>query len=168
MKVKKHKLNGEVRFDKVRVVGAESSTIMSSLEAYRLAKESGDDLVLINENADPPIVKIENYKKFLYDQEKREKENRRASKKNDLKEIQLSTNIGDHDFNTKCRKAEEFLKDGDKVKYVLVMKGRENARPDQSEIVVLKFVESLQEVGSPEYIPRREGKKWYGIIKPKK
>ena len=167
MKVKKHKLNGEVRFDKVRLIG-EKYSIMSSLEAYRLAKELGEDLVLINENGDPPVVKIVNYKKFLYDQEKRERDNKKTLKKNNIKEIQLSTNIGDHDFDTKRKKAEEFLKDGDKVKYVLIMKGRENTRPEQSEIVVLKFIESLQEVGSPEHVPRREGNKWHGIVKPKK
>jgi len=166
MKKKFHKINSEVRFPSVRLVGEKDSIIISSREAYEIAIKEGKDLILINEDAKPPVVRIEEYSRFLYNQEKLQKD--RNKKNPPLKEVQLSVNISDHDLKIKSKKSEEFLSSGHKVKCVLLMKGRENARPETAEIVVLKFLESIQEKGVPESMPRLDGKRWTVIIKPKK
>jgi translation initiation factor IF-3 len=141
---------------------------MSSLEAFKIAQEQGLDLVLINENANPPIVRIEDYGKFIYDQEKREKEAKKNVHKTQLKEISLSLNITDHDLGTKSKKALEFLEDGDKVKLSLLMKGRQNAMRENGEIVMLKFAQLVENSGIPEALPKLEGNRWNMTIKPKK
>jgi translation initiation factor IF-3 len=168
-KERKHKINGEVRFPDVRVSGEiGKGEIMSSYEASKLAESLGKDLILIAENANPPVVKIEDYGKFLYENEKREKESRKNQKKTELKEVQLSLNIADHDLGIKSKKALEFLNDGNKVKCSLLLKGRENNMADQGQVVMLKFATLLEELGIPENMPKLEGRKWNMIIKPKK
>jgi translation initiation factor IF-3 len=114
-KENKHKINSEVRFPQVRVIGEiGKGQIMSSFEAMKLAQENEKDLILINETATPPVVRIEDYGKFLYEIEKREKESRKNQKKSEMKEISLSANIADHDLTVKSKKALEFLEDGNK------------------------------------------------------
>ena len=125
-------------------------------------------IILINENQTPAIVKIEVYNKFLYELEKAEKEKKRNSNKSQLKEIQLSVNISDHDLETKSKKGREFLKDGDKVKVVISLKGRQKASPQRGELVMLKFATSVEEFGVPESLPKLEGGKWLMMIKSKK
>ena len=126
-KEQKHKINGEVRFPEVRIIGSYNGQIMSSFEASKIAQEEGVDLILINENVSPPIVRIEDYGKFLYDSEKKEKEAKKNVHKTQLKEISLSLNIADHDLGIKAKKALEFLEGGDKAKLPLLMKGRQMA-----------------------------------------
>lgn len=167
-KERKHKINNEVKFPKVRVIGDFNGAIMSSYEAFQIAQDEEKDLILINENANPPVVRIEDYGKFIYDQEKREKEAKRLSKKTELKEISLSLTIADHDLGIKAKKANEFLVDGDKVKLSLLMKGRQNTMRDQGELVMLKFATLVEENGSPEAMPKLEGNRWHMILKPKK
>jgi len=167
-KERKHKINGEVRFPEVRIIGEHNGQLMSSLEAFKIAQEQGLDLVLINENANPPIVRIEDYGKFIYDQEKREKEAKKNVHKTQLKEISLSLNITDHDLGTKSKKALEFLEDGDKVKLSLLMKGRQNVMRENGEIVMLKFAQLVENFGIPEALPKLEGNRWNMTIKPKK
>jgi translation initiation factor IF-3 len=167
MKKKQHKLNGEVRFPSVRLIGRGESQIMSSKEAFFLATSEEKDLVLINENTDPPIVRIEDYKKFLYDAEKQEKEKKKNSRQAETKEIQLSLNIGDHDMKTKAKKAAEFLEKGSKVKCTLAIRGRARANPQAGEIVVLRFCDSLEN-GVPEAMPKMENYRWTVILKPRK
>jgi len=166
-KERKHKINGEVRFPEVRVIG-DYNQIMSSFEAAKLAESLDMDLILINESANPPVVRIENYQKFIYDQEKREKESQKAIKKTEIKEINLSCTIADHDLGVKSKKAIEFLEDGDKVKLSLLMKGRQNKMKEQGELVMLKFASLVQDFGAPESLPKCEGNKWLMILKPKK
>lgn len=168
MKKHAHKLNGEVRFPKVRLIGRGEPTILSSREAYNIATTEGVDLILINENAEPPVVRVEDYSKFIYNLEKLEKERKKNAPKNEIKEIQLSVNIGDNDFNTMLKRATGFLKDGAKVKCVLSMKGRQKARPEQGEITILRFLTELEEFGTPEAFPKMENWRWLTIIKPKK
>ena len=117
-KERKHKLNSEVRFPQVRLVGEGEPRIMSSFEASKIAQSEGKDLILINENQDPPIVRIEDYNKFIYDFEKAQKLKQKSQQKIELREIQLSCEIAINDLQTKARKAREFLEDGDKVKWV--------------------------------------------------
>jgi translation initiation factor IF-3 len=165
---RKHKINSEVRFPEVRIVGEHDGKIMSSLEAFKLAESEGKDLILINEMGKPPVVRIEDYNKFLYNIEKKEKESKRNSSKSELKEISLSANIADNDLNVKSKKALEFLKKGDKVKCNLLMKGRQNNMKEQGELVMLRFAKSVEEFGVPEFMPKLEGNRWLMILKPKK
>jgi len=169
VKEKKHKTNGEVRFPQVRVAGEiGQGQIMSSYEASKLAEANGKDLILISENANPPVVKIEDYGKFLYEVEKREKESRKNQKKSETKEISLSANIADHDLSVKSKKAIEFLEDGNKVKLSLLLKGRQHNMANQGQVVMLKFATLVDEFGVPEAMPKLEGSKWNMILKPKK
>ena len=167
-KERKHKINGEVRFPEVRVIGSYGGQLMSSLEASKIAQEEGVDIILINENAIPPIVRIEDYGKFLYDSEKKEKESKKNVHKTQLKEISLSLNITYHDLGIKAKKALEFLEDDDKVKLSLLMKGRQMAMKANGEMVMLKFAQLVEELGIPEALPKLEGNRWNMIIKPKK
>ena len=167
-KFQKHKINGEVRFPTVRLIGRTDAGVMSSRDAYNIAVSEEKDLILINETSNPPIVKIEEYTKFLYEIEKAEKEKKKNAPKNETKEIQLSVTIGENDLKTKAKRAMEFIQDGMKVKCVLMMKGRQKARPEQGEIVMLKFADMLSEVAVPESMPKMEGGKWLAILKPKK
>jgi translation initiation factor IF-3 len=168
-KERKHKINSEVRFPQVRLVGNNSEpVVMSSYEASKLAESEGKDLILINESQNPPIVRIEDYSKFIYDIEKAEKEKRRNSIKSELKEIQLSCEIGINDLITKSRKAKEFIEDGDKVRCVIQLKGRQKQMPERGESVMYKFFEMVEEVGIYEEFPKLENGKWFMTIRPKK
>lgn len=164
----KHKLNNEVRFPSVRLIGDNGSSILSSKEAYDIAVSEGKDLILISENANPPVVKIEEYSKFLYKIEKVEKEKRKNASKVELKEIQLSCTIADNDLNTKSKKAIEFLEEGNKVKCVIRLIGRQRSMPESGELVMLKFAEITSNYGSPETMPKLDGNRWIMTLKPKK
>jgi translation initiation factor IF-3 len=165
----RHKINGDVRFPQVRLVGFyDEPTLMSSYEASKLAESEELDLILINENQNPPIVRIEDYKKFLYHLEKSEKEKKKNSVKSVTKEIQLSPEISDNDLNTKIRKGIEFLQHGDKIKCVLQLKGRQKATPERGELVMLKYVAGVEEHGIAESLPKLESGRWLMMLKPKK
>jgi translation initiation factor IF-3 len=165
---RRHKINQEITSPEVRLIGRGEPFVLSIREAQKLANDEEKDLILINENQTPAIVKIEVYNKFLYELEKAEKEKKRNSNKSQLKEIQLSVNISDHDLETKSKKGREFLKDGDKVKVVISLKGRQKASPQRGELVMLKFATSVEEFGVPESLPKLEGGKWLMMIKSKK
>jgi len=165
---RKHKINTEIRSEKVRLIGRGEPLVISIIEAQKIANSEEKDLILINESQNPPIVRIEDYNRFLYELEKSEKEKKRNSVKSSLKEIQLSVNISDHDLETKSKKGREFLKDGDKVKVVISLKGREKANPERGELVMLKYAQSVEEFGIPENMPKFEGGKWLMLIKTKK
>jgi translation initiation factor IF-3 len=165
---RKHKINSEITSQEVRLVGRGEPKVITLKEALNTANDEEKDVILINESQNPPIVKIEDYNKFLYEQEKIEKERKRNSIKTTLKEIQLSVNISDHDLETKSKKGREFLKDGDKVKVVISLKGRQKASPERGEIVMLKFAQSVSEFGIPEALPKLESGKWLMMLKAKK
>jgi translation initiation factor IF-3 len=164
---RKHKINSEVRFPQVRVIGVGEPRIMSSLDAFKEAQSLELDLVLINESGNPPVVRIVDYGKFLYEQEKADKERKKNTHKTELKEVQLSVNIAEHDMNTMSNRAIKFLEKGDKVKVVLLVKGRQKAAPERGEITMLNFIQKVQEVGLPETMPRYEGNRWIVMIRPK-
>ena len=165
---RKHKTNSEITSDDVRLVGNGEPIVISTKEAIRMAENEEKDLILINETQNPPIVRIEDYNKFLYVQEKIEREKKKNTVKSSLKEIQLSVNISDHDLETKSKKGREFLNNGDKVKVVISMKGRQKASPERGELVMLKFAQSVSEFGTPEALPKLESGKWLMILKCKK
>jgi len=162
----KHKINSEVRFPQVRLIGFyDEPRLMSSYEASKIAESEGLDLILINESQNPPIVKIEDYKKFIYNFEKAEKEKKKNSIKSIIKEIQLSPEISDNDLNTKVKKSIEFLKEGNKIKCVLQLKGRQKANPERGELTILKYISNLDGFGVAESLPKLEGGRWLVMIK---
>jgi translation initiation factor IF-3 len=167
-KERKHKLNGEVRFPQVRLVGEGEPVVMSSFEASKLAQSLGKDLILINETQTPPIVRIEDYNKFIYDFEKSQKLKQKNQQKVELKEIQLSCDIAINDLQTKARKAKEFIVDGDKVRCVVRLKGRQKSMPERGRLVMEKFFEILMEVSQMEEQLKFDGDKWVMTLKQKK
>jgi translation initiation factor IF-3 len=167
-KERKHKINGEVRFPQVRLVGQGDPQLMSSYDAYKMAESMQLDLILINESQTPPVVRIGDYNKFVYDLEKAEKERKKNAQKTEVKEIQLSCEIQDNDLQTKARKGREFLEENDKIKVVVQLKGRQKAMPERGEIAMLKFADILSDIGTPETMPKLEGGRWIMMMKPKK
>ena len=166
---RKHKINDEITSFEVRlIVSGAAPEIMKTKEALKLADEEGKDLILINENQEPPIAKIEDYGKFIYNIEKMLKEQKKNAVKSELREIKLSCEISDHDLEIKAKKGKEFLQDGDKVKCVIQLKGRQKGNPDRGQLVMLKFATLLDEYGSAENVPKLESSKWLMILKPKK
>jgi translation initiation factor IF-3 len=165
--VKKNKLNEEVRYSQVRLIGESEPRLMSSYEAFQLAKSQNLDLILINENQNPPIVKIADYQKYLYLQEKIEKERIRASKK-EIKEIQLSCDIAENDLKTKANHAKKFLEKGDKIKIVLSLHGRQKSNPHRGEATMINFIDRIVEFGDVESQLKLDGSKWIASFKPKR
>jgi translation initiation factor IF-3 len=166
------RINDEiVGCEKVRLVfksedGENKSIVISIDEARKKACREGKDLIEINAKTDPPILKIEDYSKYLYELKKQMKNNKKPSTV--LKEVQLSTNIAANDLFVKANKAKKFIFDGDKVKVVLTMKGRELSRRDESKKCLYEFIEMLSDVSVPEALPRDEGNKCTVILKKKK
>lgn len=133
-----------------------------------MAYDLGLDLVEISPNANPPVCKIIDYKKFLYEQKKKQKEIKAKTAKVVVKEIRFGPNTDDHDFNFKLNHAIKFLKDGAKVKADVFFKGRSIVYKDQGEIILLRFADELSEYGKVEMMPKMEGKRMIIIISPKK
>lgn len=157
--------------DNVRLIyksdeGENKSVVISIDEARRMADKEGKDLIEINPKTDPPILKIEDYSKYLYELKKQMKNNKKVSFV--LKEIQLSTNIAINDLTIKANKAKKFISEGDKVKVVLTMRGRELSRRDESKKCLYEFIDMLSDVSVPEALPRDEGNKCTVILKKKK
>ena len=140
---------------------------MNLSDALRLADEMELDLVEISPNADPPVCKIVDYQKFLYQQKKKQKEIKANAAKIVVKEIRFGPNTDDHDYNFKLKHAENFLKDGDKVKAYVFFRGRQIVFKDQGEILLLRFATDLEEWGKVEQMPKLEGKRMIMILAPK-
>jgi translation initiation factor IF-3 len=137
-------------------------------DALKLATDLELDLVEISPSANPPVCKIIDYSKFLYEQKRKQKEIKAKTAKVVVKEIRLGPNTDDHDFDFKLNHALKFLKEGAKVKVDVFFKGRSIVYKDQGEAILLKFAEALLEVGKPEMMPKLEGKRMIMIIAPKK
>lgn len=167
-KERKHKLNSEVRFASVRLIKDGESIVISSFEAAKIAQSEGKDLILINESQNPPIVRIEDYNKFIYDLEKSQKLKQKNQQKIELKEIQLSCDIAINDLQTKARKAKEFLEDGHKVRCALRLRGRQKSMPERGKNVMERFFEILNDVSQHEEPLKYDGDKWQMILKQKK
>ena len=136
-------------------------------KAIALSEEQGLDLVEISPKADPPVCKIIDYKKFLYEQKKREKVMKAKATKVIVKEIRFGPNTDDHDYEFKKKHAEKFLKDGAKLKAYVFFKGRSIVYKDKGEILLLKLAQELEEFGKVEQMPRLEGKRMTMFIAPK-
>ncbi|MCR4829430.1 MAG: translation initiation factor IF-3 [Bacteroidales bacterium] len=164
-----HRINDKITAEMVRVVGeGMEPTVMPTRNALRLAYDQGLDLVEISPNANPPVCKIIDYQKFTYELKKKQKEMKAKSTKIVVKEIRLSPQIDDHDFEFKLNHAIRFLKEGNKVKVEILFKGRAIVYKEQGETQMLKFAEALLEYGKPEQMPKLEGKRMLMLIAPKK
>jgi translation initiation factor IF-3 len=137
-------------------------------DAIRLAQEQEVDLVEINGSATPPICRLIDYKKFLYEQKKKQKELKAKQSQVIVKEIRFGPNTDDHDFEFKLRHAISFLKEGSKVRAHVFFKGRSIVFKDRGEILLARFIQELMEYGLPEQMPKLEGKKMFVLITPKK
>jgi translation initiation factor IF-3 len=146
----------------------ENQGIYPLREALKMADEKELDLVEISPNADPPVCKIIDYSKFLYQQKKKQKEMKAKTQKIVVKEIRFGPNTDDHDFEFKLRHAEKFLKDGAKVKAYVFFKGRSILFKEQGEILLLKLATALEDLGTVEQMPKLEGKRMIMMISPKK
>lgn len=133
-----------------------------------MADELELDLVEISPKADPPVCRIVDYSKFLYQQKKKQKEMKAKSVKVVVKEIRFGPNTDDHDFNFKLKHAQKFLEEGAKVKAFVFFKGRSILFKDQGEILLLRFAQELEEVGKVEQMPKLEGKRMTMFLSPKK
>ncbi len=164
-----HRLNRDIRVPEVRLVGEEIEPGVYPIEeALRLAKEQEVDLVEISPKAVPPVCRLVDYNKFLYDKKKKEKEIKAKQKKTEVKEIGFTPNTDDHDLDFKKKHAQKFLQEGSKVKIYVQFKGRAIQFKDRGELVLLQFADSLKEFGALEAMPNLEGKKMIAYIAPKK
>jgi len=163
-----HRTNNMIRVPNVRLVGENVTVGVYPLaDALKMAQEQALDLVEISPNADPPVCKIIDYNKFLYEKKRKEKEMKAKSKASEVKEIRFTPNTDDHDFDFKAKHGEKFLKDGDKVKAYVQFKGRAIQFRERGELLLLKFAERLNEVGVLEGMPKMEGKRMLAIWAPK-
>ncbi|MCQ2384074.1 MAG: translation initiation factor IF-3 [Paludibacteraceae bacterium] len=166
----KHRINGEIRnVQEVRLVGdnIEHPGVYTFARAMELAEELELDLVEISASANPPVCKIIDYQKFLYQQKKHEKEMKAKSVKVVIKEIRFGPQTDEHDYNFKLRHAEEFLKTGNKVKASVFFRGRSIMFKEQGEVLLLRFANDLEELGRVDSLPKLEGKRMMIMISPK-
>src|SRR5215213_7388468 len=163
-----HRTNNMIRVPSVRLVGDNVTVgVYPTQEAMKIAQDQGLDLVEISPQADPPVCKIIDYNKFLYDKKKKEKEMKAKAKTTEMKEIRFTPNTDDHDFDFKSKHAENFLKDGNKVKAYVQFKGRAIQFKDRGELLLLKFADRLKDFGQLESMPKLEGKRMLAIFTPK-
>ncbi|WP_317171424.1 translation initiation factor IF-3 [Zobellia roscoffensis] len=163
-----HKINEKILAPKVRLVGDNVEVGVYPIRvALDKSEEMGLDLVEISPNAEPPVCKIIDYKKFLYEQKKREKIMKAKATKVIVKEIRFGPNTDDHDYEFKKKHAEKFLQDGAKLKAYVFFKGRSIVYKDKGEILLLKLAQDLEELGKVEQLPRLEGKRMTMFIAPK-
>jgi translation initiation factor IF-3 len=153
----------------VRVVGdnIDSGGVMTIEEARKLADQKELDLVLISDKADPPVCRVIDYQKFLYQQKKKQKEIRANAQKVIVKEIRFGPNTDEHDYNFKLKHAEKFLTDGSKVKAFVFFKGRSILFKEKGEILLLRFAQDLEDFGKVEQLPKLEGKRMIMFMSPK-
>jgi len=164
-----YKTNERIRVQEVRVVfdNAEPQ-VMDTRQALRLAQDQGLDLVEISPKATPPVVKIIDYSKFLYQQKKRQKEQKQNQVKVVLKEIRFGPQTDEHDYDFKLRHAEGFLNEGDKVKAYVFFKGRSILFKEQGELLLLRFANDLEGIAKVDKLPVLEGKRMSIFLSPKK
>jgi translation initiation factor IF-3 len=164
-----HKINYLIKSSTVRLVGDNVENCVSDTrKALSIAREMGLDLVEISNNGGISICKIVDYNKFLFDKKKKEKELKKKQKEKqfDIKEIRMTPNTDDHDFNFKLNHAKNFLSHNDKVLLTVFFKGREITYKEKGEIILLKFAQELEGIGIAENLPKLEGKKMVMTIKP--
>ena len=164
------RINEQIRIPEVRLVGEniENPGVFPTREALRMADALELDLVEISPKAEPPVCRITDYQKFLYQQKKKQKELKAKATKIVVKEIRFGPNTDDHDYNFKLKHAEKFLQEGAKVKAFVFFKGRSILFKEKGEILLLRFAQDLEELGAVEQMPKLEGKRMTMFISPKK
>lgn len=164
-----YRINEQIRSREVRIVGDDvESQVLPTRDAIRLAQQKEVDLVEISPNAEPPVCRLIDYSKFLYQQKKRQKELKAKQVKIEVKEIRFGPQTDDHDYNFKLKHAQGFLSDGDKVKAYVFFRGRSILFKEQGEVLLLRFANDLEEYGKVESMPVLEGKRMTMFIAPKK
>ena len=163
-----YRVNEQIRVREVRIAGEGESTVMSTRQALEMAREQGVDLVEISPNAQPPVCRIIDYSKFLYQQKKRAKELKQKQVKADLKEIRLGPQTDEHDYQFKLKHAQEFLSEGNKVRAYVFFRGRSILFKEQGEVLLLRFANDLEEYAKVEQLPKLDGKKMFLYLAPKK
>lgn len=169
-KTAEHLLNGEIRHAQVRITGDNigESRVVSIDEAQAIANEMGVDLIEVSSSANPPVCRICDYGKFMYDLKKKRKEQSKNNAKNEVKEMRLTYVTDEHDIDFKVKHALEWLKNGDKVKCVVKFRGRSIQYRDQGEVLLLRISQMLEQFGKVEAFPKMEGKTMSMMVAPKK
>ncbi|WP_363321527.1 translation initiation factor IF-3 [Plebeiibacterium sediminum] len=164
------RINNAIRVPKIRLVGdnIDNPGVYSTSEAIKMADALELDLVEISPKADPPVCRITDYQKFLYQQKRKQKELKSKAVKVVVKEIRFGPNTDDHDYNFKLKHAQKFLAEGAKVKAYVFFKGRSILFKEQGEILLLRFAQDLEEYGKVEQLPKLEGKRMIIFLSPKK
>lgn len=164
-----NRINTQIRSAQIRLVGDNVKVdVYDTAEAIRMADDMGMDLVEISPNADPPVCKIVEYKKFLYQQKQKQKDREKNQHKTKVKELRFTPNTDDNDFKFKLNHAINFLQKGNKVKAVVFFKGRMIRYKEQGEILLLRLASALEEHGVSEALPKLEGKRMFMTVKPSK
>ena len=163
-----YRVNEQIRVREVRIVGDDGSTVMPTREALDIARNQGVDLVEISPNANPPVCRLIDYSKFLYQQKKRQKEMKAKQVKVEVKEIRFGPQTDEHDYQFKLKHAMEFLQEGNKVRAYVFFRGRSILFKEQGEVLLLRFANDLEEYGKVEGMPSLEGKKMFLYLAPKK
>ena len=163
-----YRINEQIRVREVRIVGDGESTVVSTREALDMAHDQGVDLVEISPNANPPVCRLIDYSKFLYQQKKRQKEMKAKQVKVEVKEICFGPQTDEHDYQFKLKHAKEFLEEGNKVRAYVFFRGRSILFKEQGEVLLLRFANDLEEYGKVEGMPSLEGKKMFLYLAPKK
>lgn len=164
-----YRVNEQIRVREVRIVGdGIESTVLPTFKAMQMAEQRGVDLVEISPNAEPPVCRLIDYSKFIYQQKKHQKEIKAKQVKVDVKEIRFGPQTDDHDYNFKLKHAQSFLSDGDKVKAYVFFKGRSILFKEQGEVLLLRFAADLEEYGKVEQMPQLEGKRMIMFLAPKR
>ncbi|MBP5258156.1 MAG: translation initiation factor IF-3 [Prevotella sp.] len=164
----RYRVNEQIRAKEVRVVSDEGSMVLPLRQALDMAHDKEVDLVEISPNAQPPVCRLIDYSKFLYQQKKHQKEMKQKQTKLEVKEIRFGPQTDDHDYHFKLKHAKEFLSDGNKVRAYVFFKGRSILFKEQGEVLLLRFANDLEEYGKVEQLPRLEGKKMFLFLAPKK
>ena len=167
-KAPSYRINEQIRVKEVRVVGDGEPVVMPTRQALDLARQQGVDLVEISPNAQPPVCRLIDYSKFLYQQKKKAKEMKAKQVKIDVKEIRFGPQTGENDYNFKLKHAKEFLEAGNKVKAYVFFRGRSILFKEQGEVLLLRFANDLEELAKVEQLPKLEGKKMFLFLAPKK
>ncbi len=163
-----HRINEYIIADPVRLVGDNVEQGVYPLdEALKIAEELELDLVEVSPKAEPPVCKITDYRKYLYDQKKKAKELKSTAVKTDIKEIRFGPNTDEHDVNFKLKHAEKFIEEGHKVRAYVFFRGRTIIYKERGELLLLQFAEKLNEVAKLEQLPKMEGKKMIIVLAPK-
>lgn len=163
-----YRVNEQIRVREVRIVGESGSEVIPTRKALDMARQQGVDLVEISPNAQPPVCRIIDYSKFLYQQKKHQKEMKQKQVKVEVKEIRFGPQTDEHDYQFKLKHAQEFLNEGNKVRAYVFFRGRSILFKEQGEVLLLRFANDLEEYGKVEQMPKLEGKKMFLYLAPKK